>query len=94
MFNNKPTDDPGLNSVIADCEAELRSMPSDSKEYKEALARYKDLHALKLSTQPKSVSPDTVVSASASILGILIIVGHEYAHPITSKALSFVKKLT
>jgi hypothetical protein len=91
---NKPTPDPGLDSVIADCENELKSLNADSKEYKEALARYKDLQALKLSKQPQGLSPDTVLSAAVSLLGIIVIVGYEQKNVITTKALNFVKKLT
>lgn len=41
----------------------------------------------------KRISPDTLVSAAASIAGILIIIGYEHGHVITTKALSFVGKL-
>lgn len=93
MFK-KPESDPGLESVIADVEAELKTMPKDTKEYKEVLARYQSLRALKLESQPKRLSPDTIVNASVSLLGIIVIVGYEQKHVITSKALGFVKKLS
>ena len=93
MFNTKPTPDPGLDAVIADCEAELKSHPSDSKEYKECLGRYKDLQALRAANQPSGLSPDTVLFAATNLLGIVLIVGHERAHIVTSKALGFIRKL-
>lgn len=93
MFK-KHTDDPGLSSVIADCEASLRSHETDSKEYKETLARYKDLQALKASQKPKSVSPDTWVTTFGSLAGIILVINHERANVITTKAIGFVKKLT
>lgn len=93
MFN-KPTPDPGLEIVIADCESELLSLTADTKEYKETLARYKDLKALQAGNQPSGLSPDAVLSALVSILGIGIIVGYEQKNVITTKALNFVKKLT
>lgn len=95
MFKRKPPPpDPGLERVIADCESELLSFDANSKEYKETLARYETLRALKAEIQPKRVSPDTLLLAAANIFGILLIVGHERANIVTSKALSFVKKLT
>jgi NADH:ubiquinone oxidoreductase subunit E len=90
----KPKPDPGLESVIADCEAELKSLSADTKEYKETLARYKDLKALQAAQQPNGLSPDAVLNATASLLGILLIVGYEHKNVITSKALTFVRKLT
>lgn len=38
-----------------------------------------------------NVSADTVVLAAANLVGILVIVGHERAHVVTSKALSLLK---
>lgn len=40
----------------------------------------------------KGVSPDTLVSAGASLAGIFMILSYEHVAPITSKALSFVTK--
>jgi hypothetical protein len=91
---SKPQPDPGLESVIADCESELRSLNADTKEYKETLARYKDLKALQAVNQPPRISPDAVVTAAASLLGILVIVAYEQKNVMTTKALGFVKKLT
>lgn len=93
MFN-KPTPDPGLDSVIADCERELLSLNADTKEYKETLARYKDLQALRAANKPSGLSPDALLSATVSLLGIIVIVGYEQKNVITTKALNFVKKLT
>lgn len=40
----------------------------------------------------KTVSPDTLVSAGASLAGIFMILSYEHIAPITTKALSFVTK--
>lgn len=94
MFNRKPKSDPGLESVIADIERELRDdLVADSDEYKAALARYRDLKILQTETQSKKVSPDTLVNAAASVLGILVIVMYEQKAVMASKAVGFVKKL-
>lgn len=38
------------------------------------------------------VSPDAMVTAASSLAGILLILGYEHGHVITSKALAFVLK--
>jgi hypothetical protein len=43
-------------------------------------------------TRP-TMSPDMIVSAAASLLGIALILGFEKANVITSKSLSFVPKI-
>lgn len=93
MFK-KPTPDPGLESVIADCEAELRSQDPSNEAYKETLARYKDLQALRAANQqPTGLDPNTLVLAAANLLGILVIVAYEQKNLVTTKALGFLKKL-
>jgi len=44
-------------------------------------------------TEPKRISPDTLATIGANLLGIMIIIGHERAHVVTSKALGFIMKL-
>lgn len=92
---NKPQPDPGLESVIADCERELRDdLDPASKEYKETLARYKDLQALRVANrQPTGLDPNTLVLAAANLLGIVIIVAYEQKQLLNSKAVGFLKKL-
>lgn len=43
---------------------------------------------------PSNLSSDAKLTAAAHILGIAMIVGHERAHVVTSKAIGFVQKLT
>lgn len=42
---------------------------------------------------PWRPNPDVVLTVAANLAGIAMIVGHEKAHVVTSKALTFVKKL-
>jgi hypothetical protein len=91
---NKPEPDPGLESVISYVESEMKSYDADSKEFKEAAARYQQLKALQADMKPKRLSADAMLTAATSILGIVIIVGYEQKNVITSKAIGFVKKLT
>lgn len=63
-----------------------------SPEYKAVLDDIKTLHSL---NQKKRwvPSPDAVLSACASVSGILLILNYEQLHPVVSKALGFVSKI-
>jgi hypothetical protein len=50
-------------------------------------------HQEALDSKPKRVSPDTLAAVAGNLLGIIVIVGYENKHVITSKALSFLKAL-
>lgn len=63
-----------------------------SPEYKAILDDIKTLHSL---NQKKRwiPSPDAVLSACASVSGILLILNYEQLHPVVSKAIGFVSKI-
>ena len=63
-----------------------------SPEYKAVLDDIKTLHSL---NQKKRwiPSPDAVLSACASVSGILLILNYEQLHPVVSKAIGFVSKI-
>lgn len=63
-----------------------------SPEYKAVLDDIKTLHSL---NQKKrwAPSPDAVLSACASVSGILLILNYEQLHPVVSKAIGFVSKI-
>lgn len=63
-----------------------------SPEYKSVLDDIKTLHSL---NQKKRwvPSPDAVLSACASVSGILLILNYEQLHPVVSKAVGFVSKI-
>lgn len=60
---------------------------------KSELDKRQQSHQEALDSQPKPVSRDTLVLAGANLLGIVLIVGHERAHVVTSKAIGFIKTL-
>jgi hypothetical protein len=63
---------------------------TDPKEYDEILARIEKLHKMK--EKRNTVSADTWALIGANILGIVIIITHEYTHPVTTKALNLAMK--
>jgi hypothetical protein len=62
-----------------------------SEEYHKLTDKVIKLTELKNAAHSKdSVDKNTMVSVGANLLGILMIIRHEFSNPITSKALSFV----
>lgn len=93
MFAAKPkNDNSGLETAINDAISQLDSVPAYSDEYAKIVNQITALTAMKESTNTSRVSPDTLAIVLGNLVGIAIIVGHERAHVVTSKALNFVMK--
>lgn len=95
MFNRKPkTEETQLDVAINTLYGEMAGFQGESKEYAQLTKQLSKLHKLqKEQNAPKwNVSADTLVLAGANILGIAMIVGHERAHVVTSKAIAFIQK--
>lgn len=91
MFAKKTDEKSGLNDAIDKLLTRMSNVSSTSEEYTTMVDHLTKLYALK--EQPKRVSPDTMATVLGNLIGIVLIVGHERAHVITSKALLFVQKL-
>lgn len=63
-----------------------------STEYADLTASLDSLYKLKESASKNRVSKDTMAVVAGNLAGILMIVGHEKAHVVTSKAIGFVMK--
>jgi hypothetical protein len=63
-----------------------------SAEYADLTESLSKLYALKESSSKNRLSKDTMAVVAGNLLGIVMIVGHEKAHVVTSKALGFVMK--
>jgi len=87
---NEPTT---LDIVIERLTSEMHDTDQSSKEYAQLADQLVKLYKLKETDSKMRVSPDTLAIIGANLLGILIIVGHERAHIITTKAIGFVSKL-
>lgn len=96
VFKNKSDkqEHTAVDDQIAEVLALMKTEDAQSEQYSALLTTLERLHKLKLSSEPekKSVSPDAIVAASASIAGIVLILGFEKANVLTSKAMSFVFK--
>lgn len=95
MFKfTKTTDYEGLKKAIDEALLQLALTKPGSSEYDEVLKNIERLFKLQ-APQPearKLLSPDAVVSAAASLAGIVLIIHHEQVGIVTSKALGFVLK--
>ena len=97
LFANRKTSDPSdLDMAIANAHLELSQTSIFEEDYATIMAHLTSLYRLK-ELEPKSeifgVSKDTCAIIAGNLLGIGLILSHERAHVITTKALSFVSKL-
>lgn len=92
MFTKKD-ENFALDREIAALHLDMYSLDRDSDKYATLLNHLTALYAIKEASAPRRVTADVKATIAANIAGILIIVGHERAHVVTSKALSFVQKL-
>lgn len=92
MFNRQPRPKTELEKALDRALTQLDSVQVDTKEYGEILDRVVKLHKMKEEEKPSTVSKDTQAKIAANLLGILMIIGYEHAHVMTSKALPFVEK--
>lgn len=93
MTTQKPSNKAGLEHAIERVLSEMDNETVDSDEYAKMVERLKALHEMKTVESKPRVSPETALTIGANLLGILMIVGHERTHIVTSKALGFVLKL-
>lgn len=68
----------------------LRNDCYTDEDYDRVLAYLERLH--KMRDTPNRVSAETWALIGANLLGIVIIITHEYSHPVTTKALSLAMK--
>lgn len=94
MFIIKPPDeDSALNQAICDVYDAMAIRLNDEEKYVTMVDQLLKLYSLKEINSPMRVSPDTMATVAANLIGIILIVGHERVHVVTSKALSFIMKL-
>jgi len=80
---------PSIKSEIERILAKLEKLEIGSEDYDKVLKQLKGLHDLQ---KRDRVSPDAWVNASASVLGILLVLNHERLNVISSRALMFIKR--
>lgn len=98
MFNRKKLDEKsGLEKAIDELLSEMKNFHGDDEEYAKMVAQLDTLYKLKEVDHKvetgKRVSAETWAVIGGNLLGIVMIVSHERAHVLTSKALGFVSKV-
>lgn len=89
MFQ-KPKDSnvQGLETTIDNLISAIAGTDEESEDYTTMTKNLETLYKLKAETQPDRVKLDTIMIVAGNLLGIIIIVGFEKSHVMTSKALS------
>lgn len=93
MFRPTNPNEAALDENIAKLHAELKTQDPETEEYATALNHLTALYAIKNENRSRRVSPDTMATVIANLVGIGIIVGYERTNIITSKAVGFIKKV-
>ena len=92
MFGKSKNDEPDLKKPTDKVLKSMDEYGPDSPEYEKLLTYLERFAKLKADTRKSKVSPDTMALVLGNLIGILIIVGYEQNHVITSKGLGFVMK--
>ena len=94
MFTRKPdTNDQLLNEILERVMQDMKGEDPNTEKYAQMREQLTELYKIRNENRSRRVSPDTLATIGANLLGIGIIVGHERTHIVTSKALSFIRKL-
>lgn len=93
MFSKPSDEDEQLDRTITQLLADMQTISGDSEEYPKMMNQLERLHKLKATNARKSLDPNTLILVGGNLLGILVIVLHERASVITSKAINFAGKL-
>jgi hypothetical protein len=93
MFTKKTAPLDYLAQDIRNMHLDMGRHATDSDEYKLLLDRLVTLYSLKEDNSRSKLSGDVKATIAANLVGIVMLMNHERAHVITTKALSFLPKL-
>lgn len=95
MFKPKTPELPSvLDNVIDDLLLAIKTSTTPQNEsYAKMVDNLVKLEDIRNAQRPDRLSRDTIATVSANLAGILLILNHERAGVVTSKALSFITKL-
>ena len=82
---------PTVEELMNYVQTEMHGAPADSEEFGVMVDRLVKLNGIK--PEKLHVKPETWATIGANLLGILVIINHERAHVIATKAIGFVSKL-
>jgi hypothetical protein len=92
MFIKNSPSKSKLDEAIEDALVQLNGLDITEPGYNKQVDNIERLMKLRKLETPERLSRDTLALVIGNLLGIVVIVGHERAHIVTSKALNFVMK--
>lgn len=92
MFNAAKREPSSLDLEIERVLKLMSEYHPSASQYSEVADQLTKLYAIQERNVPKRVSKDTLAVVFGNLAGIVMIIGHEKANVISSKALSFVLK--
>lgn len=92
MFNPFKKEPQVIDLEIERVIASLSKISPETEEYGAAVSHLETLYKARAQKAANAISGDTVLIVAGNILGIVLILGWENTHAVTSKALSFVMK--
>lgn len=90
MFTWKKNESSELDETITQLIRQMDGFTGDQEEYATMVDQLDKLYKLRQNDKPDRVSKDTLAIVAGNLVGILVIVGYEQRHVITTKALSFI----
>lgn len=91
MFTKKIDDLNGLKEIINILEDRVKNLDPEDDKYNAHVEQLTKLYKIKESNSPRQVDPDALISAAASILGIVLVLNFEKLNVLTSKAFGLIR---
>jgi len=93
MFNSKK-EDTQLEKTINEVHEEMRNLTADNPVYAACVDQLERLYKIKDHTSKDQTSLKDWIPVIGSIGGVLVIIAYEsFGHSLTSKAVSFIRKV-
>lgn len=92
MFKKKPDQFPQTEAELARAYAHLSTLDPATEEYRNTLARVKEMHEIAARKGESRIDPNTALSVAGNLAGIIAIVKFERASILVSKAMQIVVK--
>jgi hypothetical protein len=94
MFTKPKNESSKLDEIIDEVETYILSISPNDEEYSDLVDHLSKLYKIReQESSEKKISANTKAIIIANLAGIVMILGFEKAHVVTSKALSFIVKL-
>lgn len=93
MFNKQQLKTDDLQDLIDALMIAFRNTHPEDPQFNKIADQLIKLQDIKHSTKSRKISADMKAGIVANLAGIAMIIGHERANVVTSKALGFVQKL-